>query len=262
MNAPSCVELMNQWRRHVSWRRRPGQGPRGLGGLAYHTQQTPTAGLVDLKNLMIVVAYDELRPDDQLATRVAGYRAARVDHGVQWGGREQLRFSKNLLMSPRPGGGYQRLDLLNTSSMMLALRLNRRIDMALCHQTSAFRRTLRLPRLWAGFTSEVAASVSGQGPEFEQLCGQFGMEPDAMLRKFRRDHEGLELYPLEWVSDRQRQASNLFAELNSFPQLQVFGVSHPPTNLVGFAGAMAYDFHERAEPRNARVNEHAHSLTA
>jgi hypothetical protein len=242
MHALSCVELMNQWRRQVAWRRRPGQSPRGLGGLAWLTPATPSAGLVDLQDLTIVVAYDELQANDQLATRIAGYRAVRVDHGVQWGGREQLRFSKNLLLAPRPGGGYQRLDLLNAANLGLALRLNRRIDMALVHQTSAFRRTLRLPVLWAGFAASIAETVVGEGPEIEQLCGRFGLEPAAMLRKFQRTGRDLTFLPLEWVGDQLPLASRVCAEVEGFPRLQVFGVSDLAVDLVGFAGAMAYDF--------------------
>ncbi|HMO84731.1 MAG TPA: hypothetical protein PKC18_07415, partial [Lacipirellulaceae bacterium] len=57
-----------------------------------------------------------------------------------------------------------------------------------------------------------------------------------------REQRGQTLYPLDWVSHAIDQAATVWAELQGFPQRQVFGVARPTADLVGFAGAATFDF--------------------
>ena len=254
MQAPSCVELLNQWQRQFSFRQKRG-GSRGIGALGWVVEGKQTGELVELERLLFVVVYDEQFASEKTAVRVGTYRASRIEHGVQYGGPANARLYKDMMLSPRPGGGHLRLDLYNMAVLDRALRLNRRIDVALRFQPRISRRGLRLPRLWAAFSPEVACGLAGSGPEFEALCGRFGVEPDLMLRKFERERDGLALYPLEWVSDRLAAASAVLVERTGFPSCQVFGVASPEVDLVGYSGAAAFDFYSynfRACRNNAR----------
>ncbi|HMP06432.1 MAG TPA: hypothetical protein PJ982_08800, partial [Lacipirellulaceae bacterium] len=159
------------------------------------------------------------------------------------------RFCKDLALQPAPHGqGYQ-LDLFEAEAVDLALRLNWRIDTALRYQRSAARASLRLPRLWAGFAADAAAEVRGDGPELAALAARFDLPADSLMAKFRRERSGQTLYPLDWVSHQAQQAATVWAELAGFPQRQVFGLNRSGSQLVGYAGAAAFDFSERETRR-------------
>lgn len=243
----TSVELLARWRRQIGAQRR---SLRGLGGLACLVDGGPEADLVPLERLTLLVLHD-LPRGDQVAVRLAAFAAGRVPHGVQWGGAAQRRLRKDLALAPAPRGQGLRLDLFDAPLVDAALRLNWRIDLALRYQRSAARARLRLPRLWAGFAEEVAADMTGDGPELAALAAKFGLPPAALLTKFRREHGGRTLFPLDWVSHRAPEAVGLWAELRGFPQRQVFGLGRETDQLVGYAGAAAFDFSDGQLMREA-----------
>ena len=62
----------------------------------------------------------------------------------------------------------------------------------------------------------------------------------------RRDHLGLALYPMEFVSFAWRQFVGIYAELPGFPQRQVLSITDPAIDLCGCVGATEYDlFHSQ-----------------
>ena len=63
-----------------------------------------------------------------------------------------------------------------------------------------------------------------------------------------REHFGLILYPLEWVSHTVQSAVAVFADLGRMQRMQVFHLRHAQDNLVGYRGAVQFDFyHTRFE---------------
>lgn len=248
MSTLSCVELLNRWRYQINRSQSPSRAPRGLGVLGCLTDLEPVNGLVELKRVLITVLYDVRLASGHFAIRMAGYRASREPHGINWGGRGNARFDKDLTLSPRPGGGAKRIDLLNFPTTSWALSADRRINVALRYRTRRVSRGFELPRTWAGFPPSYEKELQGSGPELERLCVRFGISREAMLAKFRREHRGLVLYPLDWVSDHVQRATDLFAEVKGVRRWQVFGIENPHTTLVGFAGAATFDFHSGPQP--------------
>ena len=62
------------------------------------------------------------------------------------------------------------------------------------------------------------------------------------MRDRRRDHHGLTLYPLSWVSHHWERFRAVFVDLGGFPKQQVFDLSDPTTNLCGYREACEFDF--------------------
>jgi hypothetical protein len=197
---------------------------------------------VEIERLLLVAVYDETYAPGRTAIRVLGCRGKRIPHGVQWGGIECSDIYKNLALMPRPGARHQRIDLLDTALLHTALRLHHRIDQALRYQPNIATRTLRLPRLWAGFRARDTNDLSGSGPEFEGLCEKFGMPAALMFAKFKREYHGLHLYPIEWTGHYLERATAVFAQMANLSQRQAFAATSAE-DLVGYAGAAAYDFY-------------------
>jgi hypothetical protein len=71
-----------------------------------------------------------------------------------------------------------------------------------------------------------------------------------LLEHLRRDHLGLVLHPLAWVSHHWQQAVAVFADLEQFPRRQVFHLRQPSDDLVGFQNAAEFDFYSRFRHAN------------
>jgi hypothetical protein len=125
----------------------------------------------------------------------------------------------------------------------LVLRLNRQIDSSLRGRYLVGRRRLVLPQLWASFPSAIAGEMAGSGPELDALCKRFGLEQDAMFRKFPRKIDNQIAYPMDWVSEHMSLATKSYVDVGQFRQGQTFGVADPKTDLVGCRGASCYDFY-------------------
>lgn len=190
------------------------------------------------------------------ALRVVGYGAIQTSHGVQWGGPEACKFYKDFRMPPVEGGPGLQVDSANREMLHLALQLRMAVYRLDRFCPKAARLQPQLPRLWAGFSREDSETLHGGGPELTALCEKFDLEPDAMLRKFQYEHQGLCCFPLEWVSDQTSRSLAIFADLREMPRTQVFRLPLIPEGLQGFQGAAAYDFfHSRQREQYAKCLE-------
>jgi len=235
--------LMDRWRRQVGGRLARGTEwvPRPMAALGYLVNGRPAKDYVEVDRLLMVIVYDDPVGPDMVALRVAGYRASCVSHGVQFGGRENARFHKDLCLAPGKPDGL-RIGIHRTELLGLALQLEREI-----HQVAEFGRRLRqsrpwIPRLWASFGLTDAANICASGPEFEAMRAKYGYDAQWLFRKFERRYKGTVLYPLDWVSDALHQSLGIYAELKGFPKRQVFSVRKLPDDLCGFRGAAEWDF--------------------
>ena len=104
------------------------------------------------------------------------------------------------------------------------------------------RQQLRLPCLWAGFTPAQAVNITGDGPELAAYCRRTGKSAEHVMRHICREYYGLVLFPFAWVSHRWQDAVAVFADLERFPRRQVFSLTDPRQDLVGFDGVAEFDF--------------------
>jgi len=172
---------------------------------------------------------------------LAGYGAAPVPWGVKWGGAEQCRFLKNLLLQPVDGGSGLRLNSTGDDLLRLAMQLDREVERRVRHPFLSVRRQLRLPCLWAGFKPADAKNLTGAGPELEAYSRRTGKPAERLLVGMRREYFGLALYPYSWVSHHWRRAAAVFADLQRFPRRQVFSLANPSEDLIGFQDAAEFD---------------------
>ncbi|MBL9165991.1 MAG: hypothetical protein JNL18_24935 [Planctomycetaceae bacterium] len=190
-----------------------------------------TGDFVEMSRLAIVVVQDEYFDGGRTAVRVVGYRPEVIANGeIQWFSSTNTLFRKDLMLRPQPFARGMRIDLRSAQLLALAMRLDHRIEQAKSHPQRLRQATMKMPAVWAGFHRSVADGVIGCGPEFEALCAKFGMNPQAMLAKFRREHDGLVLFPLRWVNDDLGRATAMFAEVAQFPTRQAV-----PTQLIANA---------------------------
>jgi hypothetical protein len=199
-------------------------------------------GLIEPEKLTIVILYDEPIRPGHYTLRLAGFSGARVPWGVKWGGAEQCRFLKNLLLQPVPNGPGLRLSTASTDLLRLGLQLDRDLERHVRRPWLPVRQQLRLPCLWAGFKPANVPGINGDGPELEAYSRRTGKAAWRLVEAIRREYFGLSLYPLPWVSHHWQQAVAVFADLERFPKRQVFSLRHPPGDLVGFQGAAEFDF--------------------
>jgi hypothetical protein len=249
MTAISQSSLLARWRHRFDGRRRNRAQPRPLTALGYLVNGAVMDGLVEIENLVLVVLYDEVTDTGQLALRLAGFGGARMPWGVKWGGADQSKFFKDLLLRPIPGARGPRLDAGRTKPLQLAMQLDRQLQRYSRRPWLVRRQRLRLPRLWAGFRASLVAEVTGDGPELAAEVHRTRKAASRLLEEARRMHEGLTLYPLPWVSHHEAIASAVFADLASFPRCQVFLLRSLPEDLQGFQGAAQFDlFSSRFRP--------------
>ena len=233
---PSLLDL---WRRQIGRRR---CDPRPLAAMGYLANGPVIEELIEIDKLVLAVVYDETVARGN-TTRVAGYSGSRIPWGVRWGGAENSRFLKNLLLQPMPGAQGHRLDTASESLLRLALHLDRDIQRQLYYGRRWKDRQFRLPKLWAGFRAADAAAIEPGGPELAEYCTRTGRSAGEALAAIRRDFFGLWLFPMAWVSGAWQQVAAVFADLRRFPLRQVFPIVRVPEDLVGFQGAVEYDFH-------------------
>ena len=74
------------------------------------------------------------------------------------------------------------------------------------------------------------------------LCQRCGEPARTLLRSARRTHRGLVLFPLDWVSHRWREVACVFADVGRFRRRQLFRLRDPARDLVGYRGAVEFDF--------------------
>lgn len=235
-STPSCLA---RWDARFGKRRRNRTPPRPFGALGYLANGPVVDGLAEIENLVLVAVYDEPQESGKLALRLAGFAGRRVPWGVQWGGQDGNLFFKDLLLRPSRQARGRRLDAACESLLALALKLDRQLERHARYPRPARPQPLRLPRLWAGFRASQVAHITGDGPELARI----GRSADDLLAESRRSHEGLVLYPLEWVSHQWPRMAAVFADLATYSRWQVFPLHDIPADLQGHQAAAEFDFY-------------------
>ena len=267
MIAHTHSTITDRRRRRIARRRRHDDRPRPFGALGYLTNEPVIHGLIEIEKLVLVVLYDEPIGASRSALRLAGFTGTAVPWGVRWGGPDQSKFFKDLLLQPVPHGRGLRLDAACTELLQLGLQLDRQLEKNARCRWLRKRRHVRLPRLWAAFRPSDAAGLTGGGPELAATCRRSGESSSRLLKKAKRKQFGLVLYPLEWVSHRWQQAVAVFADLERFPKHQLFSLRHLPDDLQGCQGAAEFDFFQSRfrshvqRRRSRRSKRHAPTVT-
>jgi hypothetical protein len=246
----SAAKLKAHWRHQIVRRRALHwiESRKGLVSVAFVDQSRSGARFVEINSLLIFVLYeDEIHHSGggartRVALRLAAYRASRIAHGVLWGGTENSVLHKDLMLAPNAYARGQRIDIRKADLLRLGFDLDSWLSLAARHP-GLRRPHLRLPRLWAGFRSHIAADLQGEGPEFEKVCMRPGLDAKAALEASAQDFERLKLYPLSWISQRLDEAVAVFAQLGSIPKRQVAKVARFPEDLRGFWEASEFDFY-------------------
>jgi len=245
MIALSPTILLDQWRHRLGGRRCRCCQLRPLAAMGYLADGPVIDGLIEVEKLTFVLLYDEPIRSRRCALRLAGYCGSRVPWGVRFGGPENCRFFTDLRLQPVLGGQGYRLDLASEESLTLALGLERELARHARFCQRQVRECPFLPKFWAAFRPADAAHVTGDGPELAAYAQRTGRPAALLLEHLRRDHLGLVLQPLGWVSHHWQQMAAVFADLAGFPRRQVFRLRHQADDLVGFQGAAEFDFHSR-----------------
>ena len=198
-------------------------------------------GLIEVGKLTLVILYAcQVRPW-QRALRLAGFSGKPVPWGVRWGGPDQCRFVKDLLLQPVPGGPGLRLDVADPELLTLALQLHGELDRAVRY--GRVREQVQLPKLWAAFDPATAASITGDGPELAAYAAADAADRlDVCCPAAPCAPLDLGLFPLAWVSHRWGQAVTIFADLDRFPGGRFSRMERLPDDLAGFHGAAEFDF--------------------
>ena len=228
--------LGRQRQQSSNWRPRSIVGTAALG---YLPRGQIKRGLIPVEELTLVVLYgNALEPGRWLA----GYSAQRVPWGVAWGGVERHQFSKDLCLPRGVGALAAHLDPQEAPLAELAFQLNRLVERHQTQRWQSVRKRLELPRLWAGFERAAARRIKGAGPELFALCRRRRQPARMLLRSARRRHQDLVLFPLEWVSHHWREMACVFAGVGRFRRRQLFRLRDPARDLVGYRGAVEFDF--------------------
>ena len=187
-----------------------------------------------------------------VALRYSAFGAHPIGWGVQWGGAAGLKLSKDLQLRPRLRAQGRRFDLTCPGTLHLALDLFESIAHA---QPNEITDLLQLPEVWAGFLMDF--SVEGDGPELDGLCSRLGLSRQQLMMRRRREHEGLQLYPLDFTSHAVEHA-RLFVEPGTVPDIQVIQCVNPAETLTGFRGACEFSLLNSAFNASAslRIAQH------
>ena len=238
-----CQHLLDRWHSQIGRRiRHRSRGPRQLGAIGYLTSGPVLDGLMELQNLVLTVLYD--RPCSPSGTpHVAGFGADIVPWGIECGGPARSKFFKNLLLQPTRCARGRRIDFASAKLLELALQLDGQVERRARHRHLPIRPQLRLPSFWAGFHKSAATEAAIDGPELERFCRRTSRSVPEALDRVRREHFGLLLYPLEWVSHLLPSAVTVFADIARAQGPNVFRLQCPAKDLVGYLGAIKFDFH-------------------
>lgn len=197
---------------------------------------------VEIEKLLWLVLHDASRPPQATPElRLAGYQGRAIPWGARWGGAEQMRFEKNLLLRPRWNARGRRLDLRKQDVVQRVREMQQTLESGSRQPATTLPARLLLPRLWAGFAPGEANSLSGDGPEFWGSCHLSGLSSRELLAETVRRHRGLSLFPLDWVSHAWQSHPPIFAELADFPREQLV-TCFSPEALRGYRGACEFDF--------------------
>lgn len=237
--SPPALRRSGKWRRQIGCRSRRGRRP--YGALGWLTDTPPIGGLVDVERLTLVLLHEERQQGNCRVLRLAGFSGQRIPWGVKFGGPEGSRFEKDLGLPPKAGARGRRIDLANHQLLRLGLALDRLSRRQRRHRRMPEGTQLTLPKLWAGFRPEVSAGMTGDGPELIGACHMTGQSRGALMAQARRIHQGLVLYPLEWVSHHWQTIFAIFADLADYPRRQAFEIRDPADDLIGFRGACGFD---------------------
>jgi len=101
---------------------------------------------------------------------------------------------------------------------------------------------------------ESGYDVDAEGPELIGMMHAVGMTSQQLMNRTKRQHDGLDLYPMEWTSHRWMDAKQIFVEIASVPEIQVLRCTDPCETLVGFRGAVGFDFQSTAYPETCQVH--------
>ncbi len=231
--------MLQDWRRQIGGQRhrRFRRGPRTFAVLSYLTTGPVIDGLVELGRISFCVLHDYQQPG-VVATRLAGYRATIVSGRILIGGAAQIRFEKNIALSPageRKRGC--RLGKNGPELLSLALHLDRTLERYARFPFFPRRSAFRMPRFWVALADQ---SVRDRGPAFAAYCKMNGHSPGKLFKRAGRDHAGLIIYPLEFVSHYWQQFGKVYVDLKSFPKRQII-CFRGPADLKGLFGVCEFD---------------------
>ncbi len=232
--------LKQCWRQQVAsqQRRRVAQGPRPLAAVTYLVRRSAHEGLVDIRDLTVVIMYDDKRHDGSVAIRCAGYSASGIPWGLKIGGADACKFDKDLTVAPAPAAKDRRFDTSNGELLSLALSCDQQLERHGRYPHFPRRLQPRWPKLWAGFAAETASQIELAGPEFE---ADYRRSTGSVIQSLARTSGGLTLYPLPYVSHAWRQILMIFVDMKTVPKRQVIALEPNARNLRGYDGAMDFD---------------------
>jgi hypothetical protein len=167
-----------------------------MAALGYLANGPVIEGLIEIEKLTTVLLWDEPTDKGRLALRLVGYTASRVPWGVSFGGPEQCRFFKDLVLQPVPQARGYRLDLASTELLRLGLGLDREIERHRRYRPRQVRQDIRLPKLWAGFRAHDVEGITGDGPEVADYARRTGKSVQRLMEQLCRNYFGLTLHPL------------------------------------------------------------------
>jgi len=216
--------------------------PRRLAAMSLLTKARIHEGLIPLRRVLFVVLYDEDAGWSPPRTRLAGYGARRVPWGIRCGGAQDCHFDKDTNLRPKPRAVGWRMDSRHRAVLRTARQLRKEIASRRDEPHGAISTQIQLPKFWAAFGPRDDDRIDGDGPELLGEVHTSGRGAEELMRERRRDHNGLTLYPLPWVSHLWERFRAVFVDLADFPTRQVFGLSDPATDLCGYRAACEFDF--------------------
>ena len=216
--------------------------PHRLAAMSVLTKGRLHDGLIPLRRMLFVVMFDENSNWSPPRTRLAGYGARRVPWGVRCGGGQDCQFDKNANLRPKPRATGWRMDSRNRTVLRTARQLRKSIASRRNSSDDTITTQIQLPKFWAAFGPCDVDHINGDGPELLGEVHTTGQSAEELMRERRRNHNGLTLYPLPWVSHLWGRFRAVFVNLAEFPTHQVFGLSDPSADLCGFRAACEFDF--------------------
>lgn len=247
--AGSHMACLARWRRVVA--AYPNAGA-GLAALSFQSLKPPQDGLIPLQwisaaLLCVEPARRKIRP-----LQFSFFGATAIPYGIEWGGVERSKLTKDLRLRPRMSAQGRRMDLTRVRTLHLGLDLYAAIVSATENELMDH---LQIPQCWMGFES--GYDVDAEGPEVVGMMHAVGMSSQQLMMRVKRQHDGLHLYPMEWTSHRWMDLKQIFVEIGSVPVIQVLRCTDPSETLVGYRGAVSFDFLSTAypDPRQAHAVE-------